>query len=173
METIAVYWEPIIRVYGFEIIPEASLLRITLPLEELGFLGQHITQLQSSETSFLLAMFQYIDSRYGEMCCVVKQEHADTCRSLLEKSLKNHAGWSMESIPAVESLFFHGPHFQDRYGIIDAAMQVLTEHDIEVLAAGCAGTSIYLITPCGAAIAAKTLLAEAFTIPQHTTPSAK
>jgi hypothetical protein len=173
VETIAVYWEPIIRVYGFEIVADASLLKVSLPHTETGFLGRHIAQLHPTGAVFLLVMFQYIDSRQAEICCVIRSEHTDTCRFSLENALKNHSCCSMETVTAVDLLFFHGPHFQDRYGIIDAAMHVLTDHAIELLAAGCAGTSVYLVMPKGAAVTAKALLAEAFTIPQHGPPVVK
>ena len=54
---------------------------------------------------------------------------------------------SLQTIAPVELIYLHGPHFQDRYGIAEAALSPLQKADIPILAAGCSGTSVYIVVP--------------------------
>lgn len=67
---------------------------------------------------------------------------------------------------AVEVLYFHGPHFQDRYGVMDTAVKALKKNETEIHAANCSGTSVYLVT--GDTIGGRALdaLAEVFVVPK-------
>ena len=65
-----------------------------------------------------------------------------------------------------EMVFFQGPHFGDRYGILDAAVRGLAARRVKMTAAACSGACIYIVLPEGksegAAVAA---LSEVFEIP--------
>ncbi len=50
---------------------------------------------------------------------------------------------------AVELVSFQGPHFGDRYGIADAALNALAVQGVPLLALACTGASVYLITARG------------------------
>ena len=167
METIAVYWEPVIRVYGFEVVEDVDLIRVRLPAATSHLLGQQISRFGASGASFVLVVHQYIDPQWVEICCVIKKKYHQDFIDILAEDIATVPGLAIDSQCGVEALFFHGPHFQDRYGIIAAAMEVVTDQGSKLHLAGCAGTSIYLITPAGAAEGTKKALAAAFTIPQH------
>ncbi len=167
METIAVYWEPVIRVYGFEVVEDVDLIRVRLPAASSHLVGQQISRFGADGASFILVVLQYIDPQWVEFCCVVKKNCHQDLIDMLAEDITTVSGLAIDSQLGVEALFFHGPHFQDRYGIIAAAMEVVTDQGTKLHLAGCAGTSVYLITPAGAAEGTKKSLAAAFTIPQH------
>ena len=47
----------------------------------------------------------------------------------------------------VEMLYFHGPHFGDRYGIAHIAGHALQKEDIRYIAMGCSAASVHLLFP--------------------------
>ena len=167
METIAVYWEPVIRVYGFELIKDADLIRLRVPISKIGQLGRKISHLSTTGANFVLTVLQYIDPNWAEICCVMKKEHHLKCMANIAVIVKEIDELTLHNQTDIDVLFFHGPHFQDRYGIVAAAMEVLLDQQTTLHLAGCAGTSIYLIIPGGTAEKTKTALAAAFTIPHH------
>ena len=71
---------------------------------------------------------------------------------------------SLQTIAPVALIYLHGPHFQDRYGIAEAALSPLQKADIPVLATGCSGTSVYIVVHENRADEAATCLAETFVI---------
>lgn len=166
METIAVYWEPIIRVYGFDVIPDTSLLQIDLPAEEADYWGQRIESLQKTDTSFIMAVLQMVDMGTVRINLLLKKDFALPALTLLKEAANDSLKASVRTDHSVDVLFFHGPHFQDRYGIADAAFKVLDKYNISLLVAGCTGTSVYLVTKAGDGLKAKRLLAEAFVVGQ-------
>ena len=168
METIAVYWEPVIRVYGFELIKDADLVRLRVPISKIGQVGRKISHLSTTGANFVLTVLQYVDPNWAEICWVMKKEHHLKCLAKIADIGKEIDELAVQSQGDIDVLFFHGPHFQDRYGIIAAAMEVLLDQQTTLHLAGCAGTSIYLIIPGGTAEKTKTALAAAFTIPHHT-----
>ena len=65
----------------------------------------------------------------------------------------------------VDMLYFHGPHFGDRYGIADMAGHALRKNDIRFIAMGCSAASVHLIFPENLADKARKALASVFQIP--------
>ena len=64
-------------------------------------------------------------------------------------------------------IHFQGPHFGDRYGILDIALDALSGGGIPVLAAACTGASISLILSEKMAEPARALLEEVYEIPKR------
>jgi aspartokinase len=50
-----------------------------------------------------------------------------------------------ERLSPVAALFFHGPHFGDRYGIVDTLMQALERVHVDPLALSCTVSSISVV----------------------------
>lgn len=61
-------------------------------------------------------------------------------------------------------LYFHGPHFGDRYGIFNAAAACLENEGLELLLAGCTGASVTLVLPMGQGTAAVSALKKGLTL---------
>ncbi len=66
---------------------------------------------------------------------------------------------------SVDLITFHGPHFGDRYRILQTALNCLDNQGVPLLVAACAGASISLVFPAGAGTAAKTALEKGFEPP--------
>jgi len=67
----------------------------------------------------------------------------------------------------VDAVFFQGPHFGDRYGIMDYTFKALDAHRVPLLSAVCSVASIYLLLPVGWGQKAKMHLTAAFEIPKE------
>jgi aspartokinase len=69
-------------------------------------------------------------------------------------------------VTPVEVVFFHGPHFGDRYGIAETAFGALADNGIQVIAGVCSGSCVYLVTPEGGAEDVVRVLSGTFEIPK-------
>lgn len=165
METIAVYWEPVIRVYGFDVREDAALLELDFPISAAAAWGQGVESLTGSAPGFLLLLQQYVAPDTARICIAVKQEHAAGCLRELEKFIPAGAGGTIRMQQPVDILFFHGPHFQDRYGIAAAVFQAIDPQQVTLHAVGCTGTSVYLVVGGGQAEQAREMLSASFTAP--------
>ncbi len=163
METIAVYWEPIIGVYGLTAQTGLSLYTLIFPIEKLSYWGEMVRHLGEEEREFQLVSLQ--TSSFTRMqLCLLLDAGAGEARKLLEKCLENDDATSLAVVPYVELIYLHGPHFQDRYGIAEAALKPLHSAGIPILSVGCAGTSVYLVVPEKKSHAAAVCLRETFAL---------
>lgn len=165
METIAVYWEPLIRVYGFDIRKDTALLELDFRPGTAACWGQRIESLAGSVSGFIMLLLQQIDAETTRICLALKQDQVADCLRELEKSAGNEYKGTIRIHQPVDILFFHGPHFQDRYGIVDAVFQAIDPQKISLHAVGCTGTSVYLVVGVGQAEPAREMLAAGFTVP--------
>jgi hypothetical protein len=157
VETIAVYWEPIIRTYGFEVREGLTMARLALPPEggdDLALLpaaddtarGGLIMAAAGPEPDSALALWVIVDG-------VVAEELRERAR----------AGDGPAVTHPVEVVHFHGPHFGDRYGIASAALSALRQNEVTLLLAAFTGASVYLAVPDGDGSRAVQSLRRAFT----------
>ncbi|MCP3944612.1 MAG: hypothetical protein GY710_24475 [Desulfobacteraceae bacterium] len=65
----------------------------------------------------------------------------------------------------VDLIGFHGPHFGDRFGVFNTAMDCLKKASLEVLLAGCTGASICMVLPVGQGQKAIPALSKGFETP--------
>ena len=126
METIAVYWEPKIRVYGLTTETGLTLYTLIFPVGRLSYWGGLLRSLGQKGREFLLVNLQQASPATMQLCLVPADGagSADVGR-LLEKGLKNEAPSSLQVIESAELIYLHGPHFQDRYGIAEAVLRPL------------------------------------------------
>lgn len=165
METIAVYWEPKIRVYGLTTQTGLALYTLIFPVGRLAYWGKRIRGLEEDGRGFELVNLQTVSAETMQLCLLLPQNGQESAiRRGLENGLANEAATRLEVVTPVEVIYLHGPHFQDRYGIAEAAIAPLQKAAIPILAAGCSGTSVYLAVPGGRASAAAACLAETFVL---------
>ncbi|MFC1857210.1 hypothetical protein ACFL9U_04190 [Thermodesulfobacteriota bacterium] len=154
METIAVYWEPVIKTYGFQKKSDLSFIKIEIPENHLVDIGLRLREQKKIRIEYqfcelipseskTLALFLLLERRR-------EKDFEDAFQDLREK-------YVIESVSPVDLVFFQGPHFGDRYGIADAAFNALLTKGIYFLLAGCSGASIYLVFQEG--MGAKAILA--------------
>lgn len=170
METIAVYWEPVIRVYGLDIKPGAGLVELYFPLSEAELWASRIESIgEEPQVTFIMVLLQQADTETVRICVVLPLEQLDTLTTTLSSQYGPTVLPRIRQSRSVDVLFFHGPHFQDRYGIAEAAFSALDPSSITLHAAGCTGTSIYMIVDGGEAERTREMLSKAFTIPAQAT----
>lgn len=166
METIAVYWEPVVRVYGYEIKRNISLIELDLPFDKLEAAGERADQLARNNKGFTMTLVQQDSERRYRFCIATDNEDADTVVRIFCQIAAASDDVLVREPHKVELLSFHGPHFQDRYGIAEATFSTLAQSDILIYAASCTGTSVYLIVEEGKAEEARNILSASFVVPE-------
>jgi aspartokinase len=165
METIAVYWESKIRVYGLTRRAGLSLHTMLFPVGRLAYWGGRIRDLAADSRGFELVNLQTVSAETLQFCLLLAEADGESpVRRLLEDGLAHEDATSLQTIAPVALIYLHGPHFQDRYGITEAALSPLQKADIPVLATGCSGTSVYIVVPEDRLEVTATCLAETFVI---------
>jgi aspartokinase len=164
LETKAAYWESRIKTYGFQRMTGLSLLRITVNSVDMESLGTAFCRLGEEGVGFLLVFSQRC-GRALEVWLVVTAQWARVIEDRVREFLAG-ADKAVRSGVPVEMVFFQGPHFGDRYGILDAAVRGLAARRVKMLAAACSGACIYIVLPEGKSEEAVAALSEVFEIPR-------
>lgn len=164
METIAVYWESTIKVYGISLKQGLVLVQLTFPNKEIEIIGNKLLSLDDSDCRFEFITQDHIDSQYLRLNIVLDEVNWNSAQTQIEQWAAVD-GCTLDILTSLELVFLHGPHFQDRYGIADAVYSSLVQKQIDIIAAGCAGTSVYLLFKEGYGTQAHDLLNKAFIIP--------
>ena len=165
METIAVYWEPKIKTYGFQDVLGLSLLELEFQSERLPEWGLGIYEMGNLGINFELVLVQAGGEQGLRVCLLFERKWEKRLINHISQVILGDDGETFQITSPVELIYFFGPHFGDRYGIADSAFMALDHKDITILATGCSGSAIYLVLQEGMAQRAKVLLAEMFEVP--------
>lgn len=165
METIAIYWEEKVKIYGITIKKDLSLLSFhpneTGNQQLSGFCSAIGANMQT------FAMTAYQCSPTPRLDLIIPTETLDSVAALLapeQDSTHDH----FTIIRDVNMISLHGPHFQDRFGIAAVAFNALEKHKLEVLLNCCTGTSLQLIFHESDCQDAYNVLQKTFMIPTST-----
>ena len=158
METIAIYWEPVIKTYG--ILERAGLSLITLPISKAGS--------DAGATAFLEAAASWDNVKIVFAASGVSDGLrlgivVDGPPTTIALPASPPAGLKIDA--PVDLVYFQGPHFGDRYGIAETALGALESSAIPVIAMVCAGASVYLVVADGSAHRATQALCQLFAGP--------
>jgi hypothetical protein len=164
METVAMYWEPQIKTYGFHVVKDLALYKYKIPADLPAGWERAIERIEAGQNRFQLVCAQLGESSELELLLLCEPEQGVSLARHIEAEIPAVADRRQVTTP-VELLFFQGPHFGDRFGVADFTFKALKEKADLLLAVVCACASIYLILPEGAADETKTLLTAAFRIP--------
>jgi aspartokinase len=154
-----------IAVYGITKKPDLILVILSFPANQIERWGQRIDDLAYYTGRFELVTYHAADKSMTDLHLLVDQKTIDPLIEMLTKWTKNTARSGFKLKQPVDILYLHGPHFQDRFGIVDTAFNALLQNNIEILVSGCAGTSMYLVTPAIKGPIALEILTETFLIP--------
>lgn len=156
LETIAVYWEPVIRTYGFQVRTGLTLVCWEPASSSVwGFPGHDASLVPGAELLMAVALPTACGGlRLGLVFSGRLPEAVSGLKGRVQRP--------------VELLYFQGPHFGDRYGIAAAALGALHRAAVPVIAAGCTGASIYIVLDPGRADEAVASLSDAFRVPAST-----
>ncbi len=168
VETIAVYKEERVKVYGITLKVDLVLVILHFPVHQLEHWGEQIILLENHIKQFELVTYHATNKTMTELHLLIEQKKSEPLREIVEKWLSNHEEAGIKLKQPVDILYLHGPHFQDRFGIAEIAFQTLQQNNIEILVSGCAGTSMYLVTPEKLGRSSRKILADTFLIPSST-----
>lgn len=168
LETSAVYWESIVRIYGFSEKRGLTLFRLTFPLDCLEYWSAQLQRIEEGRGCFDLVFSQVTEHNILNLFIVIEDHKNNSGRRQIEQAAQGEVATALAVDFPVEMISFHGPHFQDRDGIANVAFEVLARSEIQILAAGCTGTSIYIVLPENMAGPAIKLLEKVFEVPQDT-----
>lgn len=168
METIAFYRETIIKTYGFLEKTGLCLLTVEFPYTQLSDWGDDCLDLPSRlGVSLLLLIARPVSENTLRLQLLLDKTQAEMMQENTFQAFpaELQGRWGIKQ--PVELIYFHGPHFGDRYGIASAALTALTSNEIPILAVACTGSSVYLIVPEGKAFPAREALGQAFMTPER------
>ena len=167
METIAVYWEPIIKTYGFSVKTDLSLVKISFPSNWIATFGAKVGELDTNLTGggFNMLVGHLFDGKRMQMNLLFENRGTDLI-GRLNKLVNKEPAISLHVDTPVELIYFQGPHYGDRYGIADAAFSPFNENKISILASGCSSASIYIVVSENNSGTAVKFLSEKFAVPQ-------
>ena len=164
LETIAVYWESKVKIYSITLVTDLSMLRLTYPIETTEKVGKSLTVLEDSVQRFELVTQDNVDAARSQVNLFIRRSKQKAVKEESVK-LRNELQAKVILDSHVELVYLHGPHFQDRFGIVEIVFSALKSGKIEILAAGCAGTTIYIALPHGQGEPANQVLRNTFIIP--------
>jgi aspartokinase len=147
VETVAVYWEPKIRIYGMDLQRDLSHLSLTCPVAALSSAGWQ--KIGGNKEKFRLLLAQ--NDEHSNLNCdfLVEPCWRDSLFSDLQSVIVNDHSTHVVYDDNVDMVAFHGPHFQDRFGIAERVLTVLHENGIPLISSGCTGTSVNITVAAG------------------------
>ena len=171
LKTVAVYWEPKIKTYGFQVLTDLSLLELTFPQEKTAFWGVKLHEMGDLGVGFHLTLALTPNNQAMQLCLLIQRQSEKDLLEHIHKIIQADAGESIRVTSPVELIFFQGPHYGERQGIAEAALGALRTRAVPVLATACSQSCIYLVLPGKAAHVAQSILAQVFEVPRKTRPS--
>lgn len=165
METIAVYWEPKPKTYGFKEVTNLSLMNVEITPGEMGQWGLWLMELADLNIGFHLILAKYSAHQKLRLYILLEKFWADSVLSHIDKRIGLESEKDFHLTSPVELISFQGPHFGDRYGIAHTAFKALDDQGIPILVAACSGAAVYIVLPEQKLQEVKPRLAEAFEVP--------
>jgi hypothetical protein len=160
METIAIYFEPVIKTYGILERTDLVLWSLTLRPALLARLAPSGPAEQAAQDLELVVACPLSDGRIRLHLVLNTASHVPPWVDAIDKACDDR-----QRVAPVAMVYFQGPHFGDRYGIAEAALTALVRHGIEILVVACAGASLHFVVPRDQAQTARQALSTAFVVP--------
>ena len=146
METVAVYKEERVKVYGITEKSDLALGILSFPINITELWGLRISDFENSVKRFELVTYHSTNNNIIELHLLYDQKDSKSLRGTIEKWTENEQTSAFRIIQPVDVLYLFGPHFQDRFGIVETAFDAFLKNNINILVSGCAGTSMYFVT---------------------------
>ena len=165
METIAIYWEKQVKVYGIMLKSDLSLVHILLGKNTSFPWHNVLTQLEASPVTFELVT-ALPDGNNGQTLSIIfdKNQLASFLANLKDRQESQQTTFVVTQ-ENVELIYLHGPHFQERFGILARAVEPLFKENISPVVTGCAGNSMYIVVPEGQGSKSTAILQSTFQTP--------
>lgn len=165
METSAVYWEPRVRTYGFEVHEKFAVWQLDIAAHGFRDWGARLARWQEAD-----ATYRWVHAQAGLDGTITLWVTCDAVNRKRIASFVDLASNARDDVTPtlhwpVDVLFFQGPHYGDRYGIADYTFKALQRHDIPLLAMICCVNSVTLVLPDRWGLKTKAALSQEFEIP--------
>lgn len=167
METIAVYWEPKPKIYGFIEVSDLSLLNIEIGFGKMLQWGLWLMELADLDIGFHLILAEHSTHQKLRLYILLEKFCADSVLFHIGKKIGPDSEKDFSLTYPVELISFQGPHFGDRYGIADTAFKALDGQGVPVLITVCSGAAVYIVLPEKKLREARPLLSEVFEVPKQ------
>ncbi|MCP4340883.1 MAG: hypothetical protein GY799_18835 [Desulfobulbaceae bacterium] len=165
METVAVYQEERVKVYGITEKTELALGIIRFPVNKTELWGQRIIEFETSVKRFELVTYHNTQKSFVQLHLLFDQKNSSALRDKISVWTKGEQNTEFNVKQPVDILYLFGPHFQDRFGIVDIAFNALLKSNIDILVSGCSGTSMYFVTSKNQGRIVLKILQDTFVIP--------
>lgn len=165
METIAVYWEETIRTYGIQVEKNLCLVQADILAPKVDVLGQLLAELGEEGTKPRLILAHQFEAERLRISMVFQEKFKKQLVQFTTRPAVVDVTSSFVIDCPVEMLYFHGPHFGDRYGIADMAATALKKKNIRYMVMGCSAASVHLVFPENVGDRAKKALGSVFNTP--------
>lgn len=166
LETAAVYWESVVRIYGITEKTGLTLLTVIFPAVRTAYWGSTVETMAERYGAFEFVLLQQLEKQMSRLNLVLPSAVACSIDSFLQDAARNEKDTIISCIKPVELISFHGPHFQDRFGIAHGVFDTLEKSNVPLLAAGCVGTSVNLVFPENLGRQAVHALGTSFVVPK-------
>lgn len=163
VETVAVYSEPRIRIYGMDV--QRDLCHLMLLCEEDTLVGDSVIELAEEKARFRLMTGQKKEATQICLRFIVESSWEERISAKLKQFCKKSPSASFAVEENVDMVSFHGPHFQDRFGIAEKVFSAIADAKITPISSGCTGTSVHLVVAAGEGDSLISCLGKICTIP--------
>ena len=109
METIAVYWEPKPKTYGFREVTHLSLLSIAVKPEKMAQWGRWFLELADLDIDFHLILAKYSNHKELRLYVLLEKLWADKVLSYIGKRIVLEPEKDFNLTSPVELISFQGP----------------------------------------------------------------
>ncbi|BHH83853.1 hypothetical protein [Desulforhopalus sp. 52FAK] len=165
MESIAIYWEKQVKVYGIILKHDLTLMGIEFSQTKTFPWHNLLTHTETSPIAFELLASVPCKSNGSILSVILDQEQLCSFQTSLEEKRELQQTSFTLSYKNVEMIYLHGPHFQERFGILARTLEPLYKKGIEPVVTGCAGNSMYIVVDEGLGIQSTEILQNTFQIP--------
>jgi aspartokinase len=164
IETIATYWEPVIKIYGSNLKTGVTALSVSFSALHLLPVLSFLSDVEEVD-SFKVIALNTADQNSNNLLLLVTTAVGIKLVKSLRRRFDQSGGVAIAEQPGLEVVYFHGPHFQDRYGVANAVVKTIEKANVECVFLNCSGTSIFLVTPAHVGSLAQKALEKVFMVP--------
>lgn len=161
VETSASYWESTIRIYGMDV--EEDLCGVRFGYSPEKGKPQDWQRLNSCGKFRQVTLYSNEQQLYCQL--ITKRDGHGEVVKILREMVAGQGDAYFDIMEGISMISFHGPHFQDRFGIVEKTMAQLREDGQIIFSCNCAGTTVQLLVPQENVIAVRESLAKAFVVP--------
>ena len=166
METIAIYWEKQVKVYGIIVKNGLTLVNLQQSREDTAPWHTLLSYFEMYPVKFELVTSFPDHSSDNSLSFILDSEQLLIFQTNLKAIQQQGRASFVLSYKKTDLIYLHGPHFQERFGILSKALEPLCAQQIQITLSGCAGNSMYIVVPEGLGKISSDILQRTFHTPQ-------